>query len=168
MKTSKKANDLFAEATLRAQSPRPDRKSIVAMLERAAELGSGQAAWALGDWARRGVGGKSNPTRAVRYYRLAAELGAAFGAFDYAHALERGYGVRKSERKARNAYQLAAMLGDAQGAFEYYRCLWHGLGGAQDRVLARAVRVHFEKLGQFTARSSKNKNVRYLQSGNKE
>jgi TPR repeat protein len=152
MSKLEEATRLYEQATLIAQQRRPDRVAVIALLEESAKLGNGQAACALGDWARRGVGGESSPARAAKYYKLAAELGSSSGAFDYAKSLEIGFGVRKSERKAREAYLLSAMLGNDRAAFEFYRCLWHGIGGRQDRNLAKAVRGHFEALGRFAER----------------
>jgi uncharacterized protein len=112
-------------------------------------LGSANAAWALGDWARRGVGGKRSRRSAATHYRKAAELGSSAGAFDYGRALERGSGTRKNKRAALRAYLLSAMLGDENAPYEVFRCFWHGIGSSPDRHLAGAIRDHFKQLGRF-------------------
>lgn len=148
-----RADELHQRALADAKKRKADKRQIITLLEEACKLGSGEAAWALGDWLRRGVGGDTDPARATRYFKLAASRRSANAAFDYAKALEIGYGTKKNERRARDTYLLSALLGDSQAAFEYFRCLWHGIGGRADRIMAEAVREHFTKIDCFSERS---------------
>ena len=158
MTKASEAKALYDQATLIALKKKPYRKATIALLKQAVDLGSNEAARALGDWARRGVGGKRDPKLAAAYFRKAAELGSALGAHEFAHCLEFGFGLRKNASRARRAYLLASLLGDEHAPFELRRCLFFGIGGEPDAQLAEALGRHFTALGRFSDLSKQRKN----------
>ena len=129
------ARALYDSALKIARRPNPDFAQAFDLLTRAFDLGSPDAAYALGTWYLHGRHVGKDLKRAMRFLEIAADGDVADAHFDLAVSYEKGVGKRKNARRAARHYLKAALLGDAQSVFEVGRCYHYGIGVAQDRAI---------------------------------
>lgn len=132
------AESLVAAARRLALQDRPDFGNAFDLLTRAFELGSPEAAYALGTWYLHGRHVRKNLKRAMHFLEIAADGDVAAAHFDLAVSYEKGIGTRKDVRRAARHYLSAALLGDVQSIYEVGRCFYFGIGVARDQEIGQA------------------------------
>lgn len=124
----------YNKATKEAQKDKADLVAVLALLERAIELGSHDAQYALATWYLFGKGVKRDYTKAVKLLRKCANS-VANASYDLAVCYEKGKGVEQDKATAFQYYMQSALLGDNQAYFEVGRCFFYGIGVKKNRSL---------------------------------
>ncbi len=100
--------------------------------EESAAGGNISASFNLALLLSKGIGGPSDPARAVDLFRHAADAGLAIGQHKLALAYYSGRGVAKDEEQARIWWERAARQGHAQAQYNLGALLWSEDGAYQD------------------------------------
>lgn len=114
-----------------------DYFNALAYLEKAYELGSGEAAYMIGGMYSTGWGVSVDKERAFRWMERAAELGSGEAAYSIMACYLAGDGVSVDKEKAFNWLERAADLGSVAGQTDLAGHYYWGNGVNQDLFLAR-------------------------------
>lgn len=137
MIVNESADSVYRRARRLAESPGAiAKRECLAMLQRAVELGSVEASYALATWYLFGKHVPRDLKRAVALLETAARGRSPAAMFDLGVCFEMGLGVRRNSKRARALYLAAAQAGDLDGQTEIARCLHFGVGGRIDRQAA--------------------------------
>lgn len=124
----------------------------VAILERAAVRGDGDAACRLGDLYRLGSGGvRFSPAQAYRWYTRSALVGDANGQCNLGACYEHGIGCTQSYIKAVKWYRLSAAQAIGTASMNLGYCTLHGRAVRQDK--GQALRLFRLAVEQGEARA---------------
>lgn len=130
------AKTRYEKALRLARSKSQNLEKISKLLAESAELGSGEAAYALATWYLHGNYFKTNLQKGTRLLRSAAKSGVPLACFDLAVSYEKGIILDQNFEKAFQLYMEASLRGDIAARKEVARCLWHGIGTPKNRTLA--------------------------------
>ncbi|MBR5638306.1 MAG: sel1 repeat family protein, partial [Muribaculaceae bacterium] len=106
--------------------------NAVMLFRKAAEQGSAEAQWYLGDCYYNGNGVDENETEAVKWFRIAAEQGYAPAQLRMGECYEDGEGVNENYEEAVKWYRLAAEQNYTLAQLALGRCYYNGNGVAQN------------------------------------
>ena len=127
---------IYKKALNEALKNEPDYELVTALLNKAFNLGSPEAAYALGTWYFHGHILKKNIKKGIQYWRIAAADNVPSALFDLGISFERGVGVKQSDKKAFEYYMRAALEGHKQAIYEVGRCYFYGIGIQKNRTLS--------------------------------
>jgi TPR repeat protein len=129
---------IYQRALALAYEEPPDNGRVLALLEKAMELGDADAMYALGTWFLYGKPPfvQKDLTKAFDLIERAASKNVVSALFELAISLELGEVGEPDEHRAFTCYLRAAIRGEKQSIFEVSRMLFWGLGVPQDRELA--------------------------------
>jgi hypothetical protein len=131
-----------------AEKQPPDYKAAATYFQRAFDLGSADAAYALGVLYKVGNGVEKSPEKAVQWFRKAAAEHIVAAELDLAIALFNGEGVERDESLAASYFRRAAEANNPVAANRLARMLAAGRGVPKDiveamkwHILARGVGI---------------------------
>lgn len=130
------ASEYYEKALELAQEPHNDFAKAYSFLTKAHEAGSGEAAYAIGNWYFYGRYLSKDINKAVEFWNVAADRDSIDGATELAKYYENEEFTKPNMSKALGYYMKAALLGDAQSMFEVGRIYYHGIGIKKDKFLA--------------------------------
>ncbi len=116
-----------------------DPEHTLNCLYEAFELGSVEAAYALGSFYLHGKHVKRNPEKAMEYLSIAANSMYVEALKDIALGSERGDLLPKNEKRAFKNYFLAMLAGDTDAMYEVGRCYCYGIGTERNQPLKTAL-----------------------------
>lgn len=113
-----------------------DPDVAIPWMERAAELGSGDAQITLGQWLLDGHGGQRDPKKALAWFLRAATQGHVMGMNMAGRCFDNGWGTEPDHFIAANWFRQAAHAGLDAGKYNYANLLAAGKGVPQNHVEA--------------------------------
>lgn len=131
-----KGDKYYFAASKEIKKEKPNKKLVLNLLNKAADLNNSKAQYAIGTWYLHGECVKKNAVTAVKYFLEAIKGNNKNAFYDLAVCCEKGVGIKKNYKGAFKYYLNAALLGDKQSLYEVGRCYYYGIGISKNKAVA--------------------------------